>query len=67
MSTDQEGLTPAVPDDERLIELYDYHGEYIGTNTWQGWWNATLQKGGAYGRHTYDIIFALENTVGGTE
>ena len=54
---------PPEPPEDGLIELYDYFGNYIGTNTWDGWWNATLQRGGAYGRHTYELILALERTL----
>jgi hypothetical protein len=59
---DEPPEPPEEPPEDGLVEVYDTFGNYVGTNTWEGWWNASLQKGGAYGLHTLRLIEALELT-----
>jgi hypothetical protein len=55
---------PEEPSKYDQVSIYDDFGQYIGTNDWDGWWNATVYNTYASRVHVITLIGYIEDEYG---
>lgn len=58
------GYTWNPPDSYDRVTIYDDFGDVIGTNNWEGWFNATARNTYAGQIHVLNLIQLIEDEYG---